>query len=330
MAAAVGGQARSRGGRDGAGGRRPGGAGAAGRGGRLVRLVAPVAGHLSDHCTSRRGMRRPWILGGALVGLLGLLLLALAHDTVTLAAGWVVTVAGYQSLVSALTTVVVDQYPPQRRTRVAGAFSMCNLAGVVPAMVLSSALPGRVTLQFALCGSLALAAAALLCLKLPDRRLAAGERPRAGLRSAAASLVVLPRGARDVRLLWTQRLETSAVSALMTWRPQAAVLGGDVRAGTGQRAAAASAPGQQPAGRPAVGGGGCSGGGPGRSDSPPVRWCAPSQNSLSRRTERTRPAAVGWSPPGSTPGPPTAAPSTRATGAAATRRRAFGSPCGRS
>ncbi|MFF7458654.1 MFS transporter [Kitasatospora sp. NPDC008115] len=185
-------------------------------GGVTTILVTPVAGHLSDRCTSRYGMRRPWILGGAVVGLLGLLLLALAPGTPALAAGWVVTVAGYQSMVSALTAVVVDQYPPQRRTRVAGAFSMCNLAGVVPAMVLSSALPGRVTLQFALCGALALAAAALLCLKLPDRRLAPGERPQAGLRSVAASLAVLPRGARDFRLLWTQRLVVSFGYAMIS------------------------------------------------------------------------------------------------------------------
>ncbi|WP_275465803.1 MFS transporter [Streptomyces noursei] len=185
-------------------------------GGVTTILVTPLAGHLSDHCTSRFGRRRPWILGGAATGLLGLFLLALAPNTTFLALGWMVAVAGYQTLAAALTAVVVDQYPPHRRTRVAGTFSMCNVGGVVPAMLLATTLRGRVTLQFTVCGALALVAAALLCLALADRRLAAGDRPRVSARSLAASLLVLPRAAHDFRILWTQRLLVSFGYAMIS------------------------------------------------------------------------------------------------------------------
>ncbi|RSN12939.1 hypothetical protein DMB42_12255 [Nonomuraea sp. WAC 01424] len=47
-------------------------------GGVATVIANPVSGHLSDRTAGRYGMRRPWILGGSLTGLAGLLLLALA------------------------------------------------------------------------------------------------------------------------------------------------------------------------------------------------------------------------------------------------------------
>ena len=49
--------------------------------GAVVGLVAhPFFGRLSDRTTSRFGMRRPWLVGGALVGTSGTLVIALAHS----------------------------------------------------------------------------------------------------------------------------------------------------------------------------------------------------------------------------------------------------------
>lgn len=43
----------------------------AGVGGIVVMLITPLFGRLSDRSMSRLGKRRPWILGGAVAGLLG-------------------------------------------------------------------------------------------------------------------------------------------------------------------------------------------------------------------------------------------------------------------
>ncbi|MFI6815367.1 MFS transporter [Nonomuraea sp. NPDC050328] len=185
-------------------------------GGLATVLANPISGHLSDRTTSRYGMRRPWILGGSLVGLGGLIVLALAGAVALVALGWVVAVCGYQAMVAGLTATVVDQFPPERRQRVAGVFSMCNVVGVVPAILISQVLKSSLLAQVVLCGLLAVGAAAVLCAVLPDRRLDPAERRPVSLRSLAASLLILPRQARDFRLLWVQRLLVSVGFALIS------------------------------------------------------------------------------------------------------------------
>ncbi|GAA3110588.1 MFS transporter [Streptosporangium carneum] len=184
-------------------------------GGVATVIANPLSGHLSDRTTSRYGMRRPWILGGSLVGLAGLLVLALAGSIAMVAIGWMVAVTGYQAMVAGLTATVVDQFPAERRVRVAGVFSMCNMLGVVPAMVLSQAFKGELLTQFTICGGLAVTAAGVLCALLPDRRLDPAERRTVSVGGLASALLVLPRHASDYRLLWIQRLLVSIGFALI-------------------------------------------------------------------------------------------------------------------
>lgn len=57
--------------------------------GALFALVAnPLAGRLSDRTTSRWGMRRPWILGGAIVGLGAFALIGAATSVWVVLVGW--------------------------------------------------------------------------------------------------------------------------------------------------------------------------------------------------------------------------------------------------
>ena len=59
--------------------------------GALVAVIAnPLAGASSDRTTSRFGRRRPWVLGGALVSALALVMLASQHSVagITRAGAW--------------------------------------------------------------------------------------------------------------------------------------------------------------------------------------------------------------------------------------------------
>ncbi len=184
--------------------------------GAVIVITNPLSGYLSDRTTSRFGMRRPWVLGGALVTLVGLLALALADSIPIVAVGMMTTSAGTQAMVAGLTATIVDQFPTAQRVRVAGTFSMCNMAGVVPALLIAQLFKDSPPIQFALVGLLTVTAAAFLCVVLPDRRLDPADRPPTNLRSLASGLLVLPRGARDYRLLWTQRLVVSFGIALIS------------------------------------------------------------------------------------------------------------------
>ncbi|RSN12940.1 hypothetical protein DMB42_12260 [Nonomuraea sp. WAC 01424] len=103
-----------------------------------------------------------------------------------------IAVCGYQAMVAGLTATVVDQFPPARRTRVAGVFSMCNIVGVVPAMVLAQVFKDSLVTAFAVCGALAVAAALVLWVVLPDRRRRGAGRPDHDRQHAAVRPARLP------------------------------------------------------------------------------------------------------------------------------------------
>src|SRR5690349_11172804 len=49
-------------------------------GGVVVMVITPLFGRLSDRTMSRLGKRRPWILGGALAGMVGVVVVAFSTE----------------------------------------------------------------------------------------------------------------------------------------------------------------------------------------------------------------------------------------------------------
>ena len=88
--------------------------------GAIVALIAnPVAGYFSDRTTSRFGMRRPWMLGGVLLGTLGLYLIATGGFNAILF-GWLLTQLGLNATLAAIVAVLPDQVPVEQRGTVSG------------------------------------------------------------------------------------------------------------------------------------------------------------------------------------------------------------------
>jgi MFS family permease len=52
-------------------------------------LAGPFCGSLSDRTTSRFGMRRPWLVGGVIVGTIGMLLIGTAQQILMILVGGV-------------------------------------------------------------------------------------------------------------------------------------------------------------------------------------------------------------------------------------------------
>ncbi|WLQ07263.1 MFS transporter [Arthrobacter oryzae] len=102
--------------------------------GALVALLAnPLFGRLSDRTTSRFGMRKPWIVGGSLVGLASLFLLGSAADVATVLVAWVIAQLGFNAALAALVATLPDQAAPAERGRLSGLIGMTLPIGLVAA-----------------------------------------------------------------------------------------------------------------------------------------------------------------------------------------------------
>lgn len=80
--------------------------------------ASPLIGVWSDRFRSRLGRRTPFMLGGALVGLVGLLIIALAPTVVVVGAGWVVGLSGWSAAGQAILNLQADRIPEEQRGKI--------------------------------------------------------------------------------------------------------------------------------------------------------------------------------------------------------------------
>src|SRR4051812_18515747 len=82
----------------------------------LVFLVlSPLIGLWSDRLRSPLGRRTPFLYGGAVVGLLGLLIIAFAPNLVVVGGGWGLGLLGGQSANQALLAIAAERIPDEQR-----------------------------------------------------------------------------------------------------------------------------------------------------------------------------------------------------------------------
>ncbi|MFD4834736.1 MFS transporter [Streptomyces uncialis] len=100
--------------------------------GTLVALIAnPLFGSLSDRCTSRFGARRPFMVLGAVGGLAGTVVIALAQNTWQIVLGWCIAQAMYNALVSAIYGTLADQVPERQMGTVSGTLALASPIGIL-------------------------------------------------------------------------------------------------------------------------------------------------------------------------------------------------------
>jgi MFS family permease len=100
--------------------------------GNLFALLAPIlAGWLSDRTRSRWGRRRPWLVAGTAVNVVGLAVLALAGTPLVLAIAYMVVQLSFNLAGGAYAAVIPDVVPPADRGRASGMLGMMNVVGSV-------------------------------------------------------------------------------------------------------------------------------------------------------------------------------------------------------
>jgi len=188
--------------------------------GALVALLGnPFFGRLSDRTASRHGMRRPWLVGGALGGMAGLAVVAWAATLPQLLLGWCLTQLAYNAQLAALAAIMSDQVPASRRGTVAGMVNLSLPLGMVGGTFLVQALSYSPSAIFLVPAGMALACALALARVLRDRRLAPARRPRYDWRGFFGSFWINPLRFPDFAWAWSSRfLLYAGIAVLMTYQ----------------------------------------------------------------------------------------------------------------
>ncbi|HWO66070.1 MAG TPA: MFS transporter [Umezawaea sp.] len=173
-------------------------------GGVVVMLVTAPLGRFSDISTSRFGTRRPFIVGGAVFGACGMLVLASAGSFPLVVAGWGLTQAGFAATTMGLQALLAEAIPILVRARVSAMFGLAT--GIAPFVggSLIGVLPGNPLWWFGVPAVVALATDVAVVLVLRDE--VRTERVRVDWRSLLRSYWINPVRHRDFAWAWCCRL----------------------------------------------------------------------------------------------------------------------------
>ncbi|MEV6493036.1 MFS transporter [Actinoplanes sp. NPDC051633] len=175
--------------------------------GSVFSLIAfPALGRLSDRTTGRFGRRRPFLLLGALLFILGAIGIIAAQNTFTLTLANIVTAVGYSSAAVAFTAAIPDQLAPDRRGPASAIVGLSLPVGAVTGLFIAQLVSPNLTLMVLIPAVIAAAGAALFAVKLGDRKLAAAERPHFGWTQFLTTFWVSPRKSPNYAWAWFSRL----------------------------------------------------------------------------------------------------------------------------
>jgi len=178
--------------------------------GAIPALVVPLLiGPLSDRCLSRFGRRRPYMVAGSAINLLGLAVLWLGASRMSLPVffvGYFITNIGNNIATGAYSGVIPDLVPPAQRGEASGWMATMSQAGTVLGIV-AAALLGTYGFRTASYGVIGVGMAVFLLITLFGIR----ERPRTAdpgplrIKEFVKDLWIDPRKHPDFAWVWITR-----------------------------------------------------------------------------------------------------------------------------
>jgi MFS family permease len=183
-------------------------------GGIAIIVVTPPLGHLSDTSTSRFGIRRPFLVGGTLLGAVGLTTLATAPTVGGVVAGWCITQMGFAATLVVFNALVADQISVAIRARVAAVFGISTSLAPVVGSVFINVLPNDPRWWFGLPAVLALAFNGAAAVILRD--IVRTQRLPRSWQAILASYWINPRKHQDFAWAWICRLFVTMSVLLVT------------------------------------------------------------------------------------------------------------------
>ncbi|MGN7222443.1 MFS transporter [Curtobacterium flaccumfaciens] len=175
----------------------------------------PLFGALSDRTRTRWGRRRPWLLGGILVLLGGLAMVAFSPNVGTLTVAWLICQLGSNAAFSAMMASWADNVPELQRGRASSVIGLAQnlaiLAGTYAAVLLVENLP----LLFILPGVLGVLCVIVYAFATPDRLPEVRPKPFSWL-TIVQTFWTNPITHRDYGLAWWSRFLITLATFLFT------------------------------------------------------------------------------------------------------------------
>lgn len=182
-------------------------------------ICNPLVGRLSDRTVSRFGMRRPWMLGGVLVGLAAFALIGVATDVWIVLIGWCVVQASLNGVMAASTATVPDQVPVDSRGKVSGIIGLTTPLGILGGSFLVNFLSDDLS-RFLVPALIAVVFVGVFVFTLKDRVLTEKPAERYGVKEFFGSFVFNPRKHPDFGWTWlTKFLIMFGYAGIATFLP---------------------------------------------------------------------------------------------------------------
>lgn len=132
-------------------------------------IAQPIAGTISDRTRSRFGRRAPWIVGGALIGGLALIGMALANGLVQITIAWVMVQIAYNFAQGPLSAILPDRVPKLVRGTFASISGLGLMLGAIGGQILGASLASNIPMAYLVLAGIALIALTLFVVFNPDR-----------------------------------------------------------------------------------------------------------------------------------------------------------------
>ena len=180
---------------------------------RVSAIAMPLAGAFSDRTTSRFGRRVPWLVGGAVGGALALCFLASAPNVALMLVGWCLVQLLLNGMNAAVTVMIPDQVPSNRRGRIGGIVAVAQTVGVLVGTGIAAA-TGSITAGYLVIAAFVVLSVVPHALGARDAVLPRALRPPRDVGAFLSSFWISPREHPDFAWAWLTRLLVNLGNAL--------------------------------------------------------------------------------------------------------------------
>ena len=176
-----------------------------GAGALWVMLTAPFMGIWSDRTRTRIGRRRPFMIGGMVVGVLSLFVMALAPSVLVLGAGWILAQWGWGTVLANLQNSTADRLPESQRGKVAGLTGFATQVAPVIGVIATIGVTGNALLLFLIPGIVGVVLVTLFVTLVHEDDSRALPLERIGVAGVLSKYVYNPRKYPDFSWNWLAR-----------------------------------------------------------------------------------------------------------------------------